>query len=135
MNPREWTLRQKIERPIAAVVLVLVLVWPAAGWSSYWAHTILLETFIFGIAAASLVFLSAYGRNGGLYVYEQREAGFIVRDSAGTSGVRFSWRIVCKRADVEGARFQPASAEARGLNVQRIPQPQLAQPSSNERPR
>jgi len=61
MNPREWTLRQKIERPIAAVVLVLVLVWPAAGWSSYWAHTILLETFIFGIAAASLVFLSAYG--------------------------------------------------------------------------
>ena len=61
MNPRDWTLRQRIERPIAAVALVLVLVWPAAGWSSYWAHTILLETFIFGIAAASLVFLSAYG--------------------------------------------------------------------------
>ena len=31
------------------------------GWSSYWSHTILLETFIFGIAAASLIFLSAYG--------------------------------------------------------------------------
>ena len=61
MNPRDWTLRQRIERPIAAVALVLVVVWPAAGWSSYWAHTILLETFIFGIAAASLVFLSAYG--------------------------------------------------------------------------
>ena len=29
--------------------------------SSYWSHTILLETFIFGIAAASLIFLSAYG--------------------------------------------------------------------------
>jgi len=61
MNPREWTLRQKVERPIAAVVLVLVIIWPAAGWSAYWSHTILLETFIFGIAAASLVFLSAYG--------------------------------------------------------------------------
>jgi branched-chain amino acid transport system permease protein len=61
MNPKEWTLRQKVERPIAAVALVLVVIWPAAGWSAYWSHTILLETFIFGIAAASLVFLSAYG--------------------------------------------------------------------------
>jgi branched-chain amino acid transport system permease protein len=38
-----------------------VIVWPAAGWNAYWSHTILLETFIFGLAAASLVFLSAYG--------------------------------------------------------------------------
>lgn len=61
MNPKTWTLRQQIERPIAAVALLLVLIWPAAGWSAYWSHTILLETFIFGMAAASLVFLSAYG--------------------------------------------------------------------------
>ena len=61
MNPRTWTLRQQVERSIAAVALVIVIIWPAAGWSSYWSHTILLETFIFGIAAASLIFLSAYG--------------------------------------------------------------------------
>ena len=61
VNPRTWTLRQQVERGIAAVALVIVIIWPAAGWSSYWSHTILLETFIFGMAAASLVFLSAYG--------------------------------------------------------------------------
>jgi branched-chain amino acid transport system permease protein len=61
VNPATWTLRQQIERGIAAVALVFVIVWPAAGWSAYWSHTILLETFIFGMAAASLVFLSAYG--------------------------------------------------------------------------
>jgi branched-chain amino acid transport system permease protein len=61
VNPTTWTLRQQVERSIAAVALVIVIIWPAAGWSSYWSHTILLETFIFGIAAASLVFLSAYG--------------------------------------------------------------------------
>ena len=61
MNPKTWTLRQQIERGIAAAALLLVLIWPAAGFSSYWSHTILLETFIFGIAAASLIFLSAYG--------------------------------------------------------------------------
>jgi branched-chain amino acid transport system permease protein len=38
-----------------------MLVWPAAGFSSYWAHQILIETFFYGIAAASLIFLSAYG--------------------------------------------------------------------------
>jgi branched-chain amino acid transport system permease protein len=40
---------------------VLVAVWPAAGFGSYWSHQILIETFLFGIAAASLIFLSAYG--------------------------------------------------------------------------
>src|SRR5581483_8531418 len=34
---------------------------PAAGFSPYWTHQILIETFFFGIAAASLTFLSAYG--------------------------------------------------------------------------
>jgi branched-chain amino acid transport system permease protein len=61
MNPATWTRRQQIERGIAAAALVLVIIWPAAGWNSYWSHTIFLETFIFGIAAASLIFLSAYG--------------------------------------------------------------------------
>jgi branched-chain amino acid transport system permease protein len=61
VNPSTWTLQQQVERSIGAAVLVLVLIWPAAGFSSYWAHQILVETFIFGIAAASLIFLSAWG--------------------------------------------------------------------------
>jgi branched-chain amino acid transport system permease protein len=61
VNPKNWTLRQQIERGIAAAALLLVVIWPAAGFSAYWSHTILAETFIFGVAAASLVFLSAYG--------------------------------------------------------------------------
>lgn len=60
MNPAAWTRRQQLERAIAFGALVLVVVWPAVG-SSYWAHTILVQTFFYGIAASSLIFLSAYG--------------------------------------------------------------------------
>jgi branched-chain amino acid transport system permease protein len=60
MNPLAWTLKQRIERAIALGALVLVVVWPI-GLSAYWSHEILVETFLFGIAAASLIFLSAYG--------------------------------------------------------------------------
>jgi branched-chain amino acid transport system permease protein len=38
-----------------------VVVWPAAGFDPYWSHQILLQTFLFGVAGASLIFLSAYG--------------------------------------------------------------------------
>jgi branched-chain amino acid transport system permease protein len=61
MNPRSWTTQQLYERLIATIALVLAVIWPAAGFSSYWAHQILIETFLFGIAAASLIFLSAFG--------------------------------------------------------------------------
>ena len=61
LNPSTWTRKQQIERGIAAAALILVLVWPAAGFSTYWTHEILVETFLFGIAASSLIFLSAYG--------------------------------------------------------------------------
>ncbi len=61
MNPADWSRRQQVERGLVAGTLVLVLVWPAAGFSAYWAHQILIETFFYGIAAASLIFLSAYG--------------------------------------------------------------------------
>ncbi len=61
MNPGRWTRRQQIERGLAAAALVLMIVWPATGASAYWAHAILIRTFLFGIAAASLIFLSAYG--------------------------------------------------------------------------
>ena len=60
-NPAAWSRRQQIERGIAAAVLVLMIVFPPAGISPYWSHQILIRTFLFGIAAASLIFLSAYG--------------------------------------------------------------------------
>jgi branched-chain amino acid transport system permease protein len=40
---------------------VLVAVFPVVGLSEYWANQILVQTFLFGIAGASLIFLSAYG--------------------------------------------------------------------------
>jgi len=54
MNPRDWTAKQQLERGIGAGVLVLVLVWPAL-FGTYWSHQILIETFLFGIAAALTV--------------------------------------------------------------------------------
>jgi branched-chain amino acid transport system permease protein len=61
VNPAIWSGRQQLERGLAAAALVLVLVWPATGFSSYWAHQILIEVFLYGIVAMSLIFLSAYG--------------------------------------------------------------------------
>jgi branched-chain amino acid transport system permease protein len=61
VSPASWTRRQQVERGLAAAALILVAVWPAAGFSAYWTHQILIETFLFGIAASSLIFLSAYG--------------------------------------------------------------------------
>lgn len=61
MSLAGWTLRERFERPAAAIALVLVAIWPAVGFGDYWAHTILIQTFFYGIAAASLIFLSAYG--------------------------------------------------------------------------
>jgi branched-chain amino acid transport system permease protein len=61
LNPQTWSRREQVERGLTAAALVLVIIWPAAGLSSYWSHQILLETFLFGVAAASLIFLSAYG--------------------------------------------------------------------------
>jgi branched-chain amino acid transport system permease protein len=49
-----------VERVVGLVVLVLVLLGPAI-FNDYWVNTILTQTFLFGIAAASLIFLFAYG--------------------------------------------------------------------------
>ena len=61
MSPLAWSRKQQLERSTALGALVLVAVWPAVGLSTYWSHQILIQTFLFGIAAASLIFLSAYG--------------------------------------------------------------------------
>jgi branched-chain amino acid transport system permease protein len=59
-NPREWSLKTRVERAVGLVALVLAALGPFI-FNSYWAHQILIETFFFGIAGASLIFLSAYG--------------------------------------------------------------------------
>ena len=54
--------KQATERTAAGTVLVLLAIWPLVFSSnSYWVGYILTQTFAVGIAAASLIFLSAYG--------------------------------------------------------------------------
>ena len=54
------TPKQGIERAIGMGALVLVAIGPAL-FDDYWLGFILTQTFLIGIAAASLIFLSAYG--------------------------------------------------------------------------
>ena len=49
-----------VERAIGLVVLVVLALGPAI-FNGYWLNTILTQTLIFGIVAASLIFLNAYG--------------------------------------------------------------------------
>jgi branched-chain amino acid transport system permease protein len=75
-----------VERTIALVAVVLAAVGPFI-LNDYWAHTILTQTFLIGIAAASLIFLSAYG---GMVSLSQTAlygiAGFIVGNLATRGG-------------------------------------------------
>ena len=48
------------ERVIGAVALLLAALGPLI-FSDYWVSSILTQTFLMGVAAASLIFLSAYG--------------------------------------------------------------------------
>ena len=61
MNPLRWGRVKTVERSVALAAILVVALWPALGLSPYWSHQIFLQTFLFGIAAASLIFLSAYG--------------------------------------------------------------------------
>ncbi len=49
-----------VERSLAVVVLALLASGPLV-FNDFWIATVLTQTFIFGIAACSLIFLSAYG--------------------------------------------------------------------------
>jgi branched-chain amino acid transport system permease protein len=53
-------LRTVTERGIAGGALVLAVIGPLV-FNDYWVNFILTQTFLIGIAAASLIFLSAYG--------------------------------------------------------------------------
>lgn len=55
-----WSPKTYVERGIGVLVLVVLAAGPEI-FNDYWVSTVLTETFIFGIAAASLIFLFAYG--------------------------------------------------------------------------
>jgi branched-chain amino acid transport system permease protein len=52
--------RTVLERSLGVGAVALAAVGPLV-FNAYWAHEILTQTFLMGIAAASLIFLSAYG--------------------------------------------------------------------------
>ena len=57
---RSMSPKTLVERVVAIAVLVVVALGPQI-FNDYWMDTILLQTFLLGIGAASLIFLSAYG--------------------------------------------------------------------------
>jgi branched-chain amino acid transport system permease protein len=57
---RAWGPKTAVERVLGAVALVLAACGPLV-FNDYWVSALLTQTFIFGIAAASLIFLTAYG--------------------------------------------------------------------------
>jgi branched-chain amino acid transport system permease protein len=57
---RSWEPKAVVERSIGLGALVVAVLGPLI-FSAYFTSTVLTQTFIFGIAAASLIFLSAYG--------------------------------------------------------------------------
>jgi branched-chain amino acid transport system permease protein len=61
LDVRAWSAKAQVERSLALGTMVLLVLWPVLGLSSYWSHTILTQVFIFGITGASLIFLAAYG--------------------------------------------------------------------------
>ena len=81
-----WSSKTAIERGIALLALILVAIGPFV-FNDYWANEILTQTFLIGIAAASLIFLSAYG---GMVSLAQTAlygvSGFIVGNLVTTGG-------------------------------------------------
>jgi branched-chain amino acid transport system permease protein len=83
-----------LERAIAVVVLVGAALGPAI-FNDYWVNTILTQTFLIGVAAASMIFLSAYGGMVSLaQVALYGIAGFIVGNmvtQGETKGLNLGW--------------------------------------------
>jgi branched-chain amino acid transport system permease protein len=95
---RRFAARVVLERGIGLGALVLAAIGPLV-FNDYWAHELLTQTFLMGTAAASLIFLSAYG---GMVSLAQTAlygiAGFIVgnmvtKGGAGgeTKGLHLGW--------------------------------------------
>jgi hypothetical protein len=72
------------------------------------------------------VFLTPYGDSNGLYVSNRNRNGFQVREQGGgTSGVRFSYRIVAKRKHVTVKRFQKVTPPNRPKIPKSMARPEL----------
>ena len=52
------------------------------------------------------VFITEYDGNNALYVTARSATGFEVRAGAGPVGASFSYRVMAKRKDLQGARLQ-----------------------------
>jgi len=94
MSRASWRPQTIVERLLGLVALVVVLVGPAV-FSGYFTDTILTQTFIFGIAAASLIFLSAYG---GMISLAQTAlmgiAGYVIGNLVSTPGAESNGLIL-----------------------------------------
>ena len=91
---RAWAPQTLLERGIATVVLVAVAFGPLF-FNDYWVNSILTQTFLIGVAAASLIFLSAFA---GMVSLAQTAlygiAGFIVGNmvtQGETKGLNLGW--------------------------------------------
>lgn len=60
MNPATWSAKQQVERAIGVGMIAFAVVAPMIMNGNF-AHNVLTRTFFVGIAAASLIFLTAYG--------------------------------------------------------------------------
>jgi hypothetical protein len=82
------------------------------------------------------VFLTPYGRSNGLYVSERTGHAFVVEEQGdGKSDVKFSFRIVGKRKDVEVERFAVIAATTPPKSPQLPPIRQFAGRSQKQPPR
>ena len=63
------------------------------------------------------VFITEYDDNNALYVTARSATGFEVRAGAGAVDASFSYRVLAKRKDIEGARLEkielPAPPQSR----------------------
>lgn len=68
------------------------------------------------------LFLTPYGDSKGLYVATRRRKGFVVREQGGgQSTLVFSYRIVARRKDIAGTRFEKVTRPSTKLPVPRPP--------------
>jgi hypothetical protein len=58
------------------------------------------------------VFITEYDSNNALYVTARSATGFEVRSGAGAADARFSYRVMAKRKDIRGTRFEQVELPA-----------------------
>jgi hypothetical protein len=71
------------------------------------------------------IFLTPYGDSNGLYVARRSRRGFLVREQeGGTKSLVFSYRIVARRKDIAGTRFEKVTRRPTKLALPRRPKAQ-----------